>query len=258
MPSRPEARVSGLGFSLVCLLALAFAGPGGPAAAQTPPEASQVRAAVERVRSDPNLPGTRTEKSLRWKDRSEQPEAKPPDSPPLAWLGDLLRAIAEGARGLVWGLGAVLVAWLVVGIRRWVKRRAPGGTARTLPLPSHIGDLDIRPDSLPADIGAAAQALWQQGQARAALSLLYRGALSRLVHDHGVPIRSASTEGECTRLSARHLPAARQAFFGQLVQAWQLAAYGTRLPSTPQVLALCTAFEPQLGQGGSRAESVAA
>ena len=88
--------------------------------------------------------------------------------------------------------------------------------------------------------------LWQRGQARAALSLLYRGALSRLVHGHGVPVRAASTEGECVQLAARHLAAPGSAFFARLVGLWQAAVYGARLPDEASVLALCAEFDARL------------
>ena len=107
-------------------------------------------------------------------------------------------------------------------------------------------ELDIRPESLPDDIGAAALALWQQEQGRAALSLLYRGALSRLVHGHGVPVRAASTEGECVQLAARHVAPSASAFFGRLVGLWLGTVYGAHAPDAAVVLALCADFESQL------------
>ena len=54
-------------------------------------------------------------------------------------------------------------------------------------------------------------ALWDRGDHRAALALLYRGLLSRLVHVHRVPIRDSSTEGDCLALAARCLTPRRQA-----------------------------------------------
>lgn len=221
----------------------AHAADTAPAAAR--PTRQQVQAAVEVVRADPDLPSTRTEKSLRFKDR-DAPPPKRDDSPSLGWLRDLLKSINEGARVLVWVLGATALAWLLVGLRRWVKQRAGTGRHRIEPLPSHVGALDIRPGSLPSDIGAAAASLWQRGHQRAALSLLYRGALSRLVHVHGVPIRSASTEGECIALASRHLTMESHAFLVRLVDAWQLAAYGGRLPATTAMLALCDEFDRRL------------
>ena len=214
-----------------------------PAAA---PSRQQVLAAADEVRKDPNLPGSKTEKSLRFTKRNE-PEKKKDPQDGMGWLRDFVRSVFEGARVLVWALGALAVAWVAVSLRRWIKVRAGSGRHRVVPLPSHIGELDIRPESLPDDIGSAVAGLWQRGQQRPALSLLYRGALSRLVHLHEVPIRSASTEGECVALSAGRLTEDSLGFFSQLVQAWQLAAYGGRLPATDGVLTLCAQFDQRLG-----------
>ena len=48
---------------------------------------------------------------------------------------------------------------------------------------------------LPADIAGEAERLWQTDP-RAALALLYRGLLSRLLHDFQLPANAAHTEGE--------------------------------------------------------------
>ncbi|MDP9607091.1 UNVERIFIED_ORG: hypothetical protein J2W38_006912 [Variovorax paradoxus] len=234
---------------MVALLVLLCVGAMAPSAALAADGAAstreQVTAAIDKVRADPNMPGTRTEKQLRFKDRDEEEEPeKKTDS--LDWLRDFVRAVAEGARWLIWGLAALALAWLAIRLHRWVGVRAGGARPGKAPLPSHVGSLDIRPESLPDDIGNAAAGLWQRGQQRAALSLLYRGALSRLVHAHGVPVRAASTEGECVALASTRLAPEAQAFFVRLVDAWQLAAYGGRLPGTAQVLAICGEFDLHL------------
>jgi hypothetical protein len=95
---------------------------------------------------------------------------------------------------------------------------------------------------LPDDVGAAAAALWTSGEHRAALALLYRGLLSRLVHVHGVPIRDSSTEGDCLALAAPRVSAARNSYAARLVRVWQGAVYGTEHPSSETVLALCGEF----------------
>jgi len=226
--------------------ALLFAACHGAAAADLPTRA-QVQAAAEAVRADPDLGGIKTGKTLRFKEHgAPEPQDKTNDPLQLGWLRNLIEAMTEGARVLVWVLGALAVALLIVSARRFVRLRAGGGRLRRDPLPSHVGALDIRPESLPDDIGNAASALWKRGQQRAALSLLYRGALSRLVHVHAVPIRAASTEGESVALASRHVDAAAQAYFARLVDAWQLAAYGGRLPPTAAVLALCAGFDAHL------------
>ena len=86
-------------------------------------------------------------------------------------------------------------------------------------------------------------ALWLAGERRAALSLLYRGALSRLVHSYEVAIGDASTEGDCVRLARAALPRERSEFVAALVQAWQLAVYGDRPLATDVVLHLCDDFD---------------
>lgn len=238
-------------------LAIACAVGGLGAVAAVPEQAltrEQVNAAVERLRADPNLPGTRTERKLRFKDRGTQEEETKKKDGSLGWLRDLVKTIAEGARWLIWGLGALLFAWVLLRIRGWVRVRAEGARPARGPLPSHVGSLDIRPESLPDDIGLGAAELWRRGRERAALSLLYRGALSRLVHVHAVPVRAASTEGECVALASGRLAPAAHGFFVALVDAWQLAAYSGRLPSTAQVLAVCGEFDRHLSPAAAPAE----
>ena len=58
-----------------------------------------------------------------------------------------------------------------------------------------------RRKTLPPDVGAAAAALARAGRLREALSLLYRGALSELVHRRGVRLLASHTEGDVLRLS---------------------------------------------------------
>jgi hypothetical protein len=112
--------------------------------------------------------------------------------------------------------------------------------------PTHVQDLDIRPESLPPDIGAAARDLWDRGEQRAALALLYRGMLSRLAHVHEVPIRDSSTEGDCLALAARTLDASRVAYATQLVRTWQRAIYGGLTIETAEVWDLCAEFAAHL------------
>ena len=216
-------------------------------AAGEPASREEVKAAVARIKSDPDMPATAREKTLRLKDRDQRQQDKPSreSKEDLGWIGDFVRWVSETARLLVWLAAAIAVAFLLVGLRRWVRTRAEARLPPREALPSHVRSLDIRPESLPDEIGVAAAALWQQGEHHAALSLLYRGALSRLVHVHSVPIRAASTEGECVALAQARLEAKLCAFVSQLVGAWQLAVYGARLPEAALVLSLCREFDLQ-------------
>ena len=231
-------------------LALALALLAGTVAATEPasspaPTRAQVSGELDKLRADPDLSGTRTQKTLRFKQDTAEKKKKEEPSDIPAWLRGFARWMTEAGRAVVWVLAALAVALFVVGVRHWVRVRAGVVSGPRAALPSHVRELDIRPESLPDQIGAAAAALWQRGEHRAALSLLYRGALSRLVHQHALPIRAASTEGECVALAAARLAPERSAYFGRLVQAWQLAVYGARLPESSSVLALCADFDMQ-------------
>jgi hypothetical protein len=222
---------------VVLLVALAT-----PAA--EPPSANQVHDATEAVYNDPDLHGLKADRELRLKNQDQPKENTAPAD--VRWLRDLVRWFSEAGRWLVWLGMAVLAALLIVYLRRWIVVRGDAAGGRALTLPSHVRDLDIRPESLPDDLPGAVRALWQRGESRAALSLLYRGALSRLVHEHAVPVRASSTEGECATLASQHLDAECGAFVARLIGLWQLAVYGARLPDGNAVLAVCDEFNARL------------
>ncbi|MBC7917136.1 MAG: DUF4129 domain-containing protein [Rhodoferax sp.] len=195
------------------------------------------------MKTDPDLGGSHKEKTLRFKKTDEEKKPELDESGVPQWLRSLFEWIARSARTLVWVLGALALALVLVSLRRWVRVRAPWQAEPPLVLPTHVRTLDIRPESLPADIGAAAAELWHQGAHLPALSLLYRGTLSRLVHVHAVQIRAASTEDECVALAQERLVKEPGDFVAALVAAWQLAVYGARLPEDQRVLGLCRDFD---------------
>ena len=144
-----------------------------------------------------------------------------------------------------------LAAWLVVYLVRLVATdRVIGVSDRFVP-PTHVRDLDIRPETLPAEIGAAARALWDRGEHRAALALLYRGMLSRLAHVHHVPIRDSSTEGDCLSMAARHLSRGKCDYTALLVRVWQRFVYGGETVDDSTVYALCHDFASALDRAST-------
>ncbi|HEX4234336.1 MAG TPA: DUF4129 domain-containing protein [Caldimonas sp.] len=211
-----------------------------------------IEAAASSVRADPDLGGFRKERTWQFKKR-DQPAPPPPDP---FWF-ELRRWLAEGGRWLMWLLGAAVLAVAIVTARRWLTVHGDAIRSRGARLPSHVRELDIRPESLPADIGAAVRELWLGGERRAALSLLYRGALSRLVHSYEVAIGDASTEGDCIRLARAALPPERSDFVAALIGAWQLAVYGDRPLRSDDVLRLCADFDRMLPALASAAPPLA-
>jgi hypothetical protein len=223
-------------------------------AAGPPPSAIEISKAVEEVKKDPNISGEMTIKTLRWIGKSK-PRTKSPEWPLIAWLREFVRWFERSARLLMWALVAILAVWLATFIFRMVRGLAPRqSSADTFVAPTHVRDLDIRPEALPPNIGAAARALWDRGDHRAALALLYRGLLSRLVHSHRVPIRDSSTEGDCLELAADHLAeASRRDYASRLIRVWQRAVYGSQDPTSTAVYDLCDEFAAALDLAASGA-----
>ena len=241
MPSSNEgwARRTIVAFA-ACTFAAMVVPAAEPAKSGTTPTPPEVRSAVEALRADPNLMPERKTRTLRWKNSEDQRPRRP--SGWVQWLLEAFRWLAGSARMLVWGVISLLVAMLVVAVVRQLRFVEMRANPRRTDAPTHVRDLDIRPESLPDDIGTAALALWEQGEQRAALSLLYRGLLSRLVHAHRVPIRQSSTEGDCLLLAEQHLRQDKVAYASRLVRTWQRAVYGGREAEPAEVRGLCADF----------------
>lgn len=202
---------------------------------------SEVDGAVAKVKSDPNLSQEKTIKTLRFR-RDANDDKDRESSSGFKWLRDLFGFVAQTGRVIAWlAIGAVILL-LVYFIAKIVRSIEPRIKPEAFVAPTHVRDLDIRPESLPDDIGAAAQAMWERGEHRAALALLYRGLLSRLVHVHEVPIKNSSTEGDCLTLSTQRLPQSQSDYVANAIRTWQRAVYGAQLPQTEDVLALCSGF----------------
>jgi hypothetical protein len=222
------------------------AAQGDPARASGTPDRAEIARAIDAVKADPNLSTERTIKTLRWKTAAARKSWKWPGW--LSWIGGLFGWIAESMRAIVWLAAAGLAGLLVIYLSRIARTRLGASDEDTFVAPTHVRDLDIRPESLPDDIGAAARELWERGEQRAALALLYRGMLSRLAHVHRVPIQDSSTEGDCLALAAAQLPA-RSEYLARLVRAWQRLGYGHEAVETAAVYGLCDEFDAALRRG---------
>lgn len=242
MPSRNRSRgvLAALMLLLMTAPSLNAAAPSARVPEQHAPDQEQIAAAIAKVKADPNLATERTIRSLKWAGESLPRSNSAPAY--LAWLIQFFGWFAQSARVLVRVGVALLVGLLAVYLVRLIRARTPSRKINRTTAPTHVQDLDIRPESLPDNIGAVARNLWDSGEHRAALSLLYRGALSRLVHVHNVPIRDSSTEGDCLRLSTPRLKEEQINYVALLIQVWQHAVYGGQQPETASLYTLCDGF----------------
>jgi hypothetical protein len=198
-----------------------------------------IDAAVADLGHDPNLGGQTKIRTLRWAMPS-QPRP-PPTSP--SWLSGLFDYLGQFGGLLLWIVGAAAVAVAAV----WILRLLKSGAPRAVPAQPDVGDpqvldLDIRPDSLPDDVSAAAIELLRAGRLRDALSLLYRASLSSAVHRFGVSLSAHHTEREVLKAVKAALDDARARYFADLVAIRQRVVYAGEAVSPDAVLPLCGGF----------------
>lgn len=213
-------------------------------AADASPQQAALRRQVDQVFAHEDLRGYRCAEHWEWRYewKSGKKKAKPKALLP-PWLGAILAGILKA--GLIMG-GVALVAWLLW--RYAAPLRFNFASAAAPPLATEVGGLDIRAESLPPDVAGAVRALWQQGQQRAALALLYRATLSRMVNRQSLQLHQGATEGECLERARRAhaqgaLDGTTLALAKQATTLWLNAAYGARWPAGEAVLGLCTRWQ---------------
>lgn len=178
------------------------------------------------------------------------------------WLKALLnnlnsntfKHIAQGLEVLLWGLLIGVLIMLAWRYREWlstfVSRRGPRKPNVMKPVPTQLFGLELGTETLPDDVASAAEQLWAT-QPREALGLLYRGLLSRLLHDFNLPLKSADTEGQVLarvhQLQQPHL----LAFSDELTRHWQNLAYGHHLPPLSAQQKLCRDWRTLFSSGNA-------
>jgi hypothetical protein len=210
-----------------------------PDANELPPAA--VQAAVETLRQDPNIGHDKTVRSLHW----VSAKTKPPPKDAPSWIVSLFLFLSESTSLLIWVAGAIGLAIAAVWLYRLLKaRKSAPRVAAAQAAASRVQNFDINPHSLPADVGAAALGLLEAGRTREALSLLYRGALSRAVHRFAATVGESFTEAEVLRAVGQRLDTPRVQYFGSLVTLWQRVVYAAEAPTPESVAVLCREFAP--------------
>lgn len=107
---------------------------------------------------------------------------------------------------------------------------------------------EITAESLPDDIPAEVRRLWQQGQRRSALSLLFRASVFHAVDRYGVRLPSSATEGACVSAVSEQTGGSHAEYFRNVVTAWIWCAYGEREPAEESFLKLCTEWPDHYGE----------
>ncbi len=247
---RLEERLRGVAKAAVLLLAVvlgsaAIVAMPQPALAQ-PAEKSPEHEIAE-VLAGPEFNTEREVRRWRYLGEIRQSEIKPvtfSDS-----MVNFIRFLSDISQGLLWALAIIAVLLIAYALRKFApEARLKKQAYRP---PNTLFGLEVAPESLPDDVAASALEAARAGRPREALSLLYRGALSALVHRYEVPLLAGYTEGDCVRAARGSLPDPGVAYFGQLVGAWQAVAYAAQMPSPDGVEQLCSTWAQHFAKPAS-------
>lgn len=239
-------------------------GPTAERLLKQPLNSKQAQISIHSLLDEPPFENRQT--VTRWRLRSDDPaQAADTDS---SWLDSLIKgwrnlgtlwksldAITQAFEILLWAVLAGLIATVIWRYRDWLRTFSERlnysrSQPRSIPQKQLFG-LAVSPESLPDNISAQAQLLWDNDP-RAALSLLYRAMLSRLLHKHQLALKASHTESEVLAcIETLEQPALNQ--FSQLLTThWQNLAYGHRLPPESLKQALCSGWD-QVFEGEAHA-----
>ena len=211
---------------------------------------ADVSAATEEVLSPERLPVTETARQIEQVMQTEElndrrktttwvPRDKSRQQEQTQMAEDLIRLIASIFKYAIWAIVLLAILLAVVYRHKILAMLTPPAKKPTIhEQPEVLFGMDIRPESLPADIAGQARLHWQQGEQREALSLLYRGALMQLTREDAIRIEDSHTEGDILRLAQPVLSESRQHYLQQITHSWQTIAYAHRTPDDASITPL--------------------
>jgi len=173
----------------------------------------------------------------------------------LSDFWDILDFGGNGILSLVFKLFLyILVLVIVVGLIVLIARnfhvfQGKGNRVKKIVKPKQrvqsVMGMNVTKESLPEDIVSAALAAWERGDAKLALSLLYRGAISWSVDSTSVELRDSDTERDCILKLEAISDCPHYEYFKDLTEAWLALAYGKVVPEHSFMHSLCTSWPYQ-------------
>lgn len=240
---------------LILASALLMPEPSLAAETQTPPKAvvmqaspQQLKTRIAQVLSQPEFQTEKTEKQWKYVGKKTQKKQPKPDADWVKFLERMVPGLARVVEGLLWLIVAGVIVWLYLKREYWLAWFEPKVIAKPIEVSQSLFGLNLLPESLPAKLTEEAWRLWESDQSRAAMSLLYRGALAHWVTRDKIRLGPDATEGDCIRLFRETAPADTGDYFFQLTQAWLNTAYAQRQPRNEDMQQLCRGWDTHFSQ----------
>ena len=146
---------------------------------------------------------------------------------------------------LLWLILAFSLVYLVYRILKYLEVLSPTGKnknteADSVAAPDVLFGLDVRKDSIPVNVIEQTMSLWNKGQHREAIGLLYRSTLSLLIHRFLFEFYHGYTEQECSDIVQQSDNKALKEFVVHITSIWQQIAYAHSIPAEQQIKSLCS------------------
>lgn len=194
-----------------------------------------------------------TEDVSRWRfdfdfDENKEEESESVDNELMEQIALFIARLFEG---LLW-FSPLLILLIAYKYRHYWLPWLQGRTIKEQEqvIPDTVFGLDIRRQTLPENISLVASQMWQSGHHREAVSLLYRGALSRLVNQAKIQLSPGATEQDCLHQVSTICSAELSHHFAELTRLWVLIAYAHRIPESSKFDALREHWSSYYNQDG--------
>lgn len=205
---------------------------------------SEAKSTIAAVMDEPEFDEDEEYDSWRFDFDSDEDNEERVEGPDLG-LGKFMARVVELA---LWATLVMAIILAIVFRDRWLPLLGIQRRVTEKKKPTTLAGLDVRPESLPSDIPAEAQRLWNLGQYRNSMSLLYRGALSYLLHHASVTFRESQTEGECLALVRETCSERQSETFERLTHGWIMVAYAHDTLSDENAASLIAGWRSAFGE----------
>lgn len=190
------------------------------------------------------------EKRMDWRFKFNPDEEDDVDETNELW-GKLLLLIARGVEYSLWLIPVILVFFLIYYRQYWLGLLASSTSSKDKPagLPDIMFGIELSPDALPDNIPESALNLWQHGEEREALSLLFRASLIKIFTDRKIAVTRGLTEHECIKLVNNSVDHGRARYFELIAKLWIKMAYGHVKPEQAEFNQLCVSWGDYFNDG---------
>jgi hypothetical protein len=172
-------------------------------------------------------------------DQPEPPQILPP------WLRTIVNLIAGSIEVFLTVLVVSLLLLLIYHYRQWLSELISpvNSTSPKIEPAQSVFGLDISQQNILDQPAQKAQLLWQKGQQRQSLSLLYRASLLTLINNQHLTLYDGFTEGECVAQVKQSANLTTANYFARLTQNWQRLAYASIVPQESLMQQLFDEFD---------------